>query len=372
MSTALTVGDAPWPGEADTLAPGMVGDEYSTILTASGGSGDGYKWALSDAVMPPGLNLNENTGEIYGEPDAPGKFTLEIQVTDAKGATAPGKFTLIINPALAILRDLQSKGSHIQLGAIGGSPPYTWEKIDFPDWLELNPERGLVTVEDPTRIGQTQFTVQATDKVKHIAQASFSVIVRSKSKWRKDQTLRVSVKVRPKRRGALGQLSHLTVWLSIFAVAIPAIGAGLITFYAFATTGSHLTYLAVGLLTATAAFLTGCLAGFLFGIPRVVSSGQVRQQQSSEYAPSSNLAEVSDWLTKLLLGAGLVQLTHLAAPVADLIDHVAAGLSTATAPSGAAKVTAGAILFGYAIIGLLVGYVITTTWYQRRLAKLSL
>jgi Putative Ig domain len=373
MSAALTVGDASTPGEMDTLAPAMVGDEYSTPLTASGGSGGGYKWALLDAAMPPGLNLDENTGKIYGKPDVPEELiTLKIQVTDATGATAIRDFKLTINPALQISRNLQRKDSSIQLEATGGSRSYTWEKVDFPDWLELNPELGVVTIEDPTRIGKTQFTVRVTDTAKHKEQASFSVIVRPKSKWRNDQTLRVGVKVRPKRLRALGRLSHLTVWLSIFAIVTPAIGAGLITLYALATTGPHLTYLAVGLLTAMAAFLTGCLTGFLFGIPRVVSSGQVRQQQSSGYAPSSNLAEVSDWLTKLLLGAGLVQLTHLAAPIADLIDHVAAGLHTTAASSEAAKVTAGAILFGYAIVGLLDGYVITTIWYQRRLAKLSL
>jgi hypothetical protein len=38
---------------------------------------------------------------------------------------------------------------------------------------------------------------------------------------------------------------------------------------------------------------------------------------------------VSDWLTKLLLGAGLVQLTRLGAPISQLIDSVAAGLAPA-------------------------------------------
>lgn len=120
-------------------------------------------------------------------------------------------------------------------------------------------------------------------------------------------------------------------------------------------------------------FLIGCLIGFLFGIPKVVSSGQARLGSgSAEYAPSSNLAEVSDWLTKLLLGAGLVQLTHLGAPIGHLIDTVGAGLTATTVtsgPSSAAKVMAGAILFGYVAIGMLDAYVVTTVWYQNRLSK---
>jgi hypothetical protein len=129
------------------------------------------------------------------------------------------------------------------------------------------------------------------------------------------------------------------------------------------------------MLTALAAFLSGCVAGFLFGIPRVVSSGQLRHDRGSQaYTPSTNLAEVSDWLTKLLLGAGLVQLTRLGAPIGHLIDTVAAGLTPAaapTVPSSAAKVMAGAILFGYAAFGLLDAYVVTTMWYRQKLEKLE-
>jgi len=90
---------------------------------------------------------------------------------------------------------------------------------------------------------------------------------------------------------------------------------------------------------------------------------------SVQYTPSSNLAEVSDWLTKLLLGAGLVQLTRLGAPVAHLIDNIAAGLHSTAASASGAKVAAGAILFGYTITGILVGYVMTTLWYQRKITN---
>ena len=131
---------------------------------------------------------------------------------------------------------------------------------------------------------------------------------------------------------------------------------------------SHWSYASIGLLTSLAALVTGYLAGFLFGIPRVVSSGALRHA-TNEYTPSSNLAEVSDWLTKLLLGAGLVQLTRLGAPVAHLIDNIAAGLHSTAASASGAKVAAGAILFGYTITGILVGYVMTTLWYQRKITN---
>jgi hypothetical protein len=161
----------------------------------------------------------------------------------------------------------------------------------------------------------------------------------------------------------------------------------------------------VGLLAALAATAVGLLAGLLFGVPKAVSSGQIRQGEqlkqvqletlhstlkpdafvqpqksqsstdsqsgasASKYTTSTNLAEVSDWLTKLLLGAGLVSLTRLGAPIGHLIDSVAAGLSSGSSDSGSAKAVAGAILFGPAAMGFLDGYILTTLWYQRELGK---
>jgi len=56
-----------------------------------------------------------------------------------------------------------------------------------------------------------------------------------------------------------------------------------------------------------------------------------------------------------------------------LIDSVAAGLTAtdaASVPSSAAKVMAGAILFGYVAIGMLDAYVVTTVWYQNKLTSI--
>ncbi len=70
------------------------------------------------------------------------------------------------------------------------------------------------------------------------------------------------------------------------------------------------------------------------------------------------------------MGAGLVQLTHLGAPIGALINHVADALHPFAAYVEAAKVVAGAIIFGYIAIGLLAGYVVTTMWYRKKLANL--
>jgi hypothetical protein len=165
---------------------------------------------------------------------------------------------------------------------------------------------------------------------------------------------------------------HTTPWLVLLALGMLLGGTAWIWIYAFNTPGSHWSYVAVGMLTALAALLVGFFTGFLIGVPRVVSSGQARLSERS-FSPSTNLAEISDWLTKLLLGAGLVSLSHLGGPIGRLIDDVAGGLHGVTSDPAilqAAKVTAGTIMFAFAILGLLVGYIVTSTWYERRLEKM--
>jgi hypothetical protein len=88
--------------------------------------------------------------------------------------------------------------------------------------------------------------------------------------------------------------------------------------------------------------------------------------------PSSNLAEVSDWLTKLLLGAGLVSLTKLGQPLGDLVNTIASGLQGSTPPvvTGPPQVMAAGIMFGYVTLGFLIGYIATSLWYSRHLDKI--
>ena len=64
--------------------------------------------------------------------------------------------------------------------------------------------------------------------------------------------------------------------------------------------GSHATYLGVGVLDKEWRHSWWLLAGFLLGIPRAVSSGELRQNQSAAAAAgssglgaSSNLGEIS-------------------------------------------------------------------------------
>jgi hypothetical protein len=91
----------------------------------------------------------------------------------------------------------------------------------------------------------------------------------------------------------LRSLSHVTTWLALVALGMLLGCTAWIWIYAFSTPGSHWSYAGVGMLTAMAALLTGFLAGFLVGVPKIVSSGQVHLT-TRLFSPSTNLAEISD------------------------------------------------------------------------------
>jgi Putative Ig domain len=372
---------------------GTAGDLYTFTFTATGDN-PASQW-VADGTVPAGLQLDPNTGVLTGRLAAAGTCPFTVKVTDTVGQSESRGFTIIVNPNLAMLDDMSPSGAPrgaqtpvlAELRADGGVKPYQWASAPGSGWPEglppIDPDTGRISGR-PDRPGTTMVRVQVTDAANHIATIDLVIKANVPSRWRRPvgsrrvsrvRIARLFVTVGTRQRSMFG---HVTTWLGFLGIAAPVGGTAWVAVYAFSTLGAHSTYLGVGVLTSLAAFVAGCFVGFLFGIPRAVSSGELRQNQSAASAAgssglgaSTNLAEVSDWLTKLVLGAGLVELTRLGGPVGRLIDDIAAGLHTSGASAAAvqtAKVMAGAIIFGYLIMGLLNGYIVTTTWYQSRVS----
>ncbi|MFM2088322.1 MAG: hypothetical protein RLZZ237_3191 [Pseudomonadota bacterium] len=132
--------------------------------------------------------------------------------------------------------------------------------------------------------------------------------------------------------------------------------------------------------------VSGMLLGFLFGIPRTLPSGTVNvappETRASDGAPASstgpgnssnssntiflgtptpmeinsNLVEVSDWLTKIIVGVGLIELKSLPATARSIAAFIAPSLGV-DAPTGMAVV--GGIMLFFSVHGFLIGYLLT-------------
>ena len=140
--------------------------------------------------------------------------------------------------------------------------------------------------------------------------------------------------------------------------------------------------------------VSGMLLGFLFGIPRTLPSGTVNAAlpderpngksrptdeppaTGTEAAPgntgntsntlflgtptpmeiNSNLVEVSDWLTKIIVGVGLIELKSLPGSARSMAAFIAPSLATGT-PTAMAVV--GGIMLFFSVHGFLIGYLLT-------------
>ena len=101
-------------------------------------------------------------------------------------------------------------------------------------------------------------------------------------------------------------------------------------------------------LAAGAALLLGGLAGFLFAFPRFGAEGV-----KSSYLPNTNLEQVSDWLTKIIVGIGLVQ----AGSIADGFVEIVGTASTEIDGTTSHRVAIGATAIAALVLGFVAGYV---------------
>ncbi len=79
----------------DILPAGVLDQEYIATLNAIGGNKP-YTWNITDCDLPPGLNLDGETGVISGTPAEGGTFGFTAQVTDHEGLTATRELSIHI------------------------------------------------------------------------------------------------------------------------------------------------------------------------------------------------------------------------------------------------------------------------------------
>ncbi len=151
----------------------------------------------------------------------------------------------------------------------------------------------------------------------------------------------------------------------------------LLAFFGWSVRSYRLIFLEA--LLGVAAFSVGGLIGFLFGLPRVPSLegreprdtkkaedageadvGPDKPGVRSPYQPSTNLEQIADWLTKILIGVGLVEFREVAELLSDTGKLVSEGL--VPAPPGAGILTQ-AVLVAFAVLGFLLSFLWTRLYY---------
>jgi len=120
----------------------------------------------------------------------------------------------------------------------------------------------------------------------------------------------------------------------------------------------------VTLLWAIACMSVGATVGFLFGLTKVdqaVNNSQARADADKtdiDYKPliNTNLIEISDWLTKIIVGLGLINLKE----IPGQLKRIAIILAGSSGNDGGLSLAI-AIIVGFTVIGFLVGYLNTRT-----------
>jgi hypothetical protein len=158
-----------------------------------------------------------------------------------------------------------------------------------------------------------------------------------------------------------------------------------------------LSTVGIGILISGSAALAGGLLGLLFGIPKsnsdpaavqnpappppprqpsslaagegagssaapaARSSDSSRSSPSyrSRYAANSNLEQVSDWLTKIIVGVGLTQIPAIREYFSGLAAYLAPAFPAPAVPSAQAQVAAAVLIIYGSIGGFLAGYLLT-------------
>lgn len=130
-----------------------------------------------------------------------------------------------------------------------------------------------------------------------------------------------------------------TLWLGFIAGIISVIG------YPF-TTNAGWKMLFLSFLLAAASYVCGFFLGFLFGIPKRVSDTQ------TVYNLNTNLVDISDWLTKIIIGLGLVEIKT----IPGYLENIGVYIQKATGGDDSVKIFSVCCIVYFSIFGLYYGY----------------
>ncbi|MDX0140802.1 hypothetical protein GOC46_28865 [Sinorhizobium meliloti] len=149
-----------------------------------------------------------------------------------------------------------------------------------------------------------------------------------------------------------------------YTCASLAVGASCILLFAASVSGGESFFSQAGASFALAlsALVLGSLLGFVFGIPRTLQYDIARQEtqvttgnETIGYQINTNLEQISDWLTKIIVGVGLVELGS----IGSWLMSFSADMGKSFGDDGFGQAFVLGILVYFVCVGFLFGYLWT-------------
>ncbi len=111
-------------------------------------------------------------------------------------------------------------------------------------------------------------------------------------------------------------------------------------------------------------FIFGNLVGFLFGVPKnnqPLSTENPATGTESDYTPlvNNNLIEISDWLTKIIVGLSLINLAKIPSYLFKMANVLALGITGTQTNENSALSFSYALILTFLVLGFLFGYLVT-------------
>ena len=164
--------------------------------------------------------------------------------------------------------------------------------------------------------------------------------------------------------------NNTVVWAG-YLLAICSVG----TIVLFTVGGTSGQRIGLSILILAASVAVGAVAGFLFGVPKSVA---VKSQEDDggkkviqRYQPNSNLEQVSDWLTKIIIGVGLIEIRQLAAVLGSLGVRLGQDFGDPAGKPGVGATYSLTLVVGGTLIAFLFVYMWVRTRFSEVLTQLD-
>jgi hypothetical protein len=154
----------------------------------------------------------------------------------------------------------------------------------------------------------------------------------------------------------------------LYSLLLGLIAAGMVVW----SQTNRWTAVAAAVFVSGASLACGALTGFLFGIPRALDqpaqpTGGGFIARPSAYRPNTNLEQVSDWLTKIVIALGLAELGKIPSNYQSLAGYVAEAFPK---PGVTANLTSVMIAY-FLVLGFLISYLWTRLYLSSQFNRVD-